>query len=579
MDNESPRYRIALEDFKRARRKAAMQDIVSRITGHSDALISFEEARKRLNASGEEAHGLQSIPLNAIIGSVGRYADFNRNFLPRRDTQKSRWVRVKSVLRDLDEMPPIQVYQIGEAYFVLDGNHRVSIARERGSTHIRAYVTEIHTKVPLSPETDFNDFILKTEYAEFLKKTKMDEYCPQADLSITAPGQYKRLVEYIALHHDQINAENEQKLSPQEAACHWYHEAYIPVVEIIRSRGILRGFPKRTETDLYVWIARHQEKLREELGWSVDAGNAAIDLVNQRGESFRQIFKRMAEKVRSVVLPPLLESGPPPGLWRKKHIAIHDTGHLFNNILVPLSGEWDSWKALDQALLIGQREKSHLMGLHITADKADLDSDAAEKIAEEFETRCHEAGLVGEFALDQGRVSSVINRRARWSDLVILHLAHPPQPQIASRISSGIHSLIQRCPRPVMTVPQATEKLERILVAYDGSLKARESLYMAAYFAGYWEATLSVLSVVGDQNKRSWQIRQAKSYLDTQKISANYIQREGNAAQAILNIAKEEEIDLILMGGYSRKPVAEVILGSSLDEVLRNTRKPVLICR
>ena len=83
MDQDSPRYRIALNDFKRARRKAALQEILSRITGHSDALIPFEEARKRLKASGEESLGLQKIPLNAIIGSVGRYADFNRNFLPR----------------------------------------------------------------------------------------------------------------------------------------------------------------------------------------------------------------------------------------------------------------------------------------------------------------------------------------------------------------------------------------------------------------------------------------------------------------------------------------------------------------
>jgi nucleotide-binding universal stress UspA family protein len=579
MNLESPRYRIALEDFKRARRKAALQDVISRITGQSDALISFEEARQRLKASGEKAHGLQKIPLKAIIGSVGRYADFNRNFLPRHDSQSSRWARVKSVLRDLDEMPPIQVYQIGEAYFVLDGNHRVSIAREREATHIKAYVTEIHTKVPLSPETDFNDFILKAEYADFISQTKIDESCPQAELNITAPGQYKILAEQISLHHEKINASNEKDISLEEATCRWYHDAYLPVIKIIRNRGIMRGFPKRTETDLYVWIAKHQEKLQEALGWSVDIDIAAADLVNQRGETYRQIFKRIKEKIRSLVLPSILEPGPAPGEWRKEHIAIHEPGALFANILVPLSGEWDSWKALEQAKLIGRHENAHLMGLHIAADKADLESDAAKAIGERFEKECQKAGLVGEFALDQGRVASVINKRARWSDLVILHLAHPPQPQIASRLGSGLRDLIQRCPRPVMTVPQPTEKIERLLVAYDGSPKANESLYMAAYIAGHWGTSLTVLTVVENENKRSWQRDRAKYYLKTQNIPATFIQREGDVAEAILNIVDEEKIDLILMGGYSRKPVAEVILGSSLDEVLRTTQKPVLICR
>ncbi len=579
MERESPRYRIALDDFRHARRKAAMQEILGRLTGQSTALLSFEEARQRLKASGEEVHGLEEIPLKAIIGSVGRYADFNRNFLPRRDIQSRRWAGVKSGLRDLDEMPPIDVYQIGEAYFVMDGNHRVSIARERGATHIKAFVTEIHTKVPLTPETDFNDFILKAEYTEFLLNTQVDESCPHADLSITAPGRYKVLEKHIEHHHQQMMAEENKEISRNEAACHWYNKVYLPLIKVIRRRGILRGFPKRTETDLYVWIAEHQEKLHEDLGWSVDVDVAAADLVDQRGESIRQKIRRILEKIRTRITPPILEPGPQPGKWRKAQIEPRDFEQLFASILVPINGEWDSWKALEQAILLGKEEESHIMGLHIVPNKEGLESDAAKKIANRFETRCKEAGLLGEFALDHGRVASVINKRARWSDLVILHLAHPPQPQISSRMNSGIRALVQSCPRPVLTVPETTEKLEHFLVAYDGSPKANEALYMAAYFATRWQASLSVLTIMEDINEWSWATRRARDYLDSHKISANYVQREGSVAKAILDVAKEEEIDLILMGGYSRKPVAEVILGSSLDEVLRTTRKPVFICR
>lgn len=579
MEPDSPRYRIALNDFKRARRKAALQDILSRFTGHSDALIPFEEARKRLNASGEKVHGLKEIPLKAIIGSVGRYTDFNRNFLPRSGAHASRWASVKANLRDLDEMPPIQVYQIGEAYFVLDGNHRVSIAHERKATHIRAYVTEIHTQVPLSPETDFNGFILKAEYAEFLRKTHIDECCPENEFKVTVPGQYQVLEERIQAHWRQANPNSAGEAVPKDGVRDWYEHDYLPSIESIRKRGILRDFPKRTATDLYIWIYKHHQRLEDELGWSVNAAAAAADLAEKHGERIKQKTQRFLGNIRKTVTPTLLESGQPVGAWRKKYAATHHANTLFENILVPLSGEYDSWKGLQQALLIGKIENAHLLGLHVSPNKTDAKSDAVGEIGERFKRECDEAGLKAEFALDFGKVSPVINERARWADLVILHLGHPPQPQIGSRLGSGLRDLIQRCPRPVMTVPQPTEKLENLLVAYDASPKANESLYIAAYFAGRWGAKLTVLCVVENTNQPSWQMVRAKNYLEGQEIAANYIQKEGNVPAMILKSVAENDIDLILMGGYSRPPVAEMLLGSALDEVLRKTHKPVLICR
>lgn len=577
MDYEAPQYRIALSDFKNARRKAALQEIISRITGQPDALIPFEEARKRLQASGEKSRGLQEIPLKAIIGSVGRYADFNRNFLPRHNSQSRRWVDVKASL--IHKMVPIQVYQIGEAYFVIDGNHRVSIARERGDTQIAAYVTKIHTKVPLTPETDLNDFILKAEYTEFLAHTNIDKSCPQAELSITSPGRYKTIEKHIALHREKLNAASDEEIGIEEAACDWYKNIYLPVVKIIRNRGILRGFPKRTVTDLYVWLSEHQERLREDLGWSVDLDLAADDLVDQKSEGLRPKAQRLVKKVRTALIPALLEAGPAPGTWREEYGSPPEEEALFAHILVPLRGTEDSWQALEQAILLAKRENAHLLGLHIEREEAEMKKPAAQKIARQFEERCKAEGLIGEFALDFGGISSVINKRARWSDLVILHLAYPPQPQIVSRLGSGLRQLLQRCPRPVLAVPSLAKKLDRILVAYDGSPKANEALYMAAYFAGRWRTSLFVLTVQEAGTMPKLGAIRAKRYLKKQKIAAEYIQKEGAVGQSILQAVDENEIDLIVMGGYSRKPVAEVILGSSLDEVLRSAKQPVLICR
>ncbi|HEX6305325.1 MAG TPA: hypothetical protein VFZ76_14120, partial [Anaerolineales bacterium] len=168
----------AVQDFRRARRQAALKDVLARLRGKSVGLLSFEEVREKLRAREASKKGLKDIPVDAIIGSVGRYGDFTRDFLPKQDTIEDRWVRVKVAVAESHEVPPIEVYKVGEAYFVLDGNHRVSVAHQMGTTHIPAYVTELKTKVPLTPDDEPEDLIIKSEYAEFLERTQLDELRP-----------------------------------------------------------------------------------------------------------------------------------------------------------------------------------------------------------------------------------------------------------------------------------------------------------------------------------------------------------------------------------------------------------------
>ena len=256
MDPRSPYYRQARDDFRRARRQAQLKEIVNWVRGKPNYLLPFEIVRKHLRATGEEKRGLQQVPLDAIIGSVGRYSDFTRDFLPRSDFAQNRWTRVKAAFRSLEEMPPVDLYQIGEAYFVLDGNHRVSIARGRGAKVIAAYVTKIQSKVPLTPDTDLDELILKAEYATFLEATQFDILVPEANLAVTVPGRYKIITDQIAQFHQA------QGPSFSDSLQEWYAQVYLPVIKIIRARGILRDFPNRTETDLFVWILSHQERLQ-----------------------------------------------------------------------------------------------------------------------------------------------------------------------------------------------------------------------------------------------------------------------------------------------------------------------------
>ncbi len=578
---EPPRYRIARDDFRNARRQAKMRDIINRLTGRPSHLLPFEEVRKRLKASGGKRLGLQRIPLDSIIGSVGRYTDFTRDFLPRSDSAAGRWVQVKEKFRNLQDMPPIQAYKIGEAYFVLDGNHRVSIARTRKATDIQAYVIEIQTRVPVTPDTDLDDLIIKSEYANFLEKTHLDEVRPQAVLTITAPGRYQILVDQINHHFTELQAKRREEISYQNAVCDWYDNVYSPVIKVIQRRGILRDFPNRTETDLYVWITQHQKELKHSFGWNLEPTVAVTDITDRHGTRIPRIISRNWQKLRTAIVPPSLDPGPRPGIFRKRQreIHAHDPAHLFTHMLMPLSGEENSWVALDFGVRLAWREEAHLMGLHIVPPGTDIPNSKTDAIRERFEFRCREVGIPGEMSIETGEIVPTIIKRATLSDLVILHLAHPPEDHPIIRMESGIRKLIQRCPRPILTIPEVPQKIEKLLVAYNGSPKSTEALYAAAYFSGRWVIPLVVLTVTEPFKVDSRIIGHARYYLRSHGIKTTFIQEDGDIAEIILDTAKSNDIDIIFMGGYSRSPLMEVVWGSSLDGVLAKSPIPVLICR
>jgi len=245
---------------------------------------------------------------------------------------------------------------------------------------------------------------------------------------------------------------------------------------------------------------------------------------------------------------------------------------------VAVNGRDDGWLALEQAIRVAQREQGHLYGLHVVANPADAEAEAALAVKEKFERRCRETEVPGELSIETGSIMRAIIDRARWSDLVVVSLAHPPGAQPVDRLSSGFSQLLRRCPRPVLTVPRAWSDLERLLLAYDGSPKADEALFVAAYLAGQWQLPLAVVTVLDDLGEGETAVK-ARSYLESQNVSADYIGTEGRPAEIILRTARSQERSLVIMGGYSHKPVMEIMLGSVVDEVLRTRNGPVLICR
>ncbi len=272
---------VADEVFSTARRRAFVQDVLAELSGRPDDLLSFERVSEQLRLS-EPADGasLQEIPLDKIVGSVGRYRDFNRAFLPRAQIDPRRWTRIERLNRQAD-LPPIDVFQVGEVYFVRDGNHRVSVARARGQETIRARVVEISARVPLGPKTSPDDLILKAGYAEFLEKTSLDRVCPDQHIELTRPGGYRSLLQHIEVHQFYMGLRSRGYPGLSEAAEDWYRSVYEPVVATIRQANILSRVPGRTEADLYLWIAENRARLQMRYGGQEKAREAVDDFAQE----------------------------------------------------------------------------------------------------------------------------------------------------------------------------------------------------------------------------------------------------------------------------------------------------------
>jgi nucleotide-binding universal stress UspA family protein len=576
---ENPKLASAIHDFRRARRQAQLEQVMARLTGASTELLNYEDVRQKLKGSRVTSRGLQDIPIDAIIGSVGRYTDFTRSFLPRQDEDQSRWAGVEKAMSDQTGLPPVEVYQIGDAYFVMDGNHRVSAAKQLGATHVEAYVTELHTRVPLSLDVQPQDLVVKAEYAEFLERTRLDELRSDADLSMSLPGKYQELEEHISVHRYFMGIEQNREIPYKEAVAHWYDTVYLPVVLMIRENGLLRDFPDRTETDLYLWILDHRDQLGQELAWEIQPEVAAEDLVDRFSPKLGQVIRRALQKIRTIILPKGITPGPTPGQWRRARSVKVPGEHLFSRILVAVDGKESGWHVVDQALKAARREEGRLVGLHVVASKREQESETIRAIQAEFIRRCDAAGVPSQWIVEVGDVSEEMCEVGRWLDLVVINLTYPPGDRPIARLSSGLRTLIQHCAVPVLAIPQASLGMSRILLAYDGSPKAKEALFVSTYLAGLWNAPLAVVTVLEENHTTSDTMKLAKRYLERHGIDAAYVEKQGNVGQSILEAAAEFGSDLIVMGGYGFNPVLEIVLGSAVDQVLRESRQPVLICR
>src|SRR5919109_3916614 len=254
----------ARADFQRARFKAFMNRVMGALSGQPTTLLSYDAIKEKLHIGGPIYRGVQTVRVDQIAGSLNRYHEFDRVFLPASDTLAPRWQSVNRAFYEEISLPPVVLYKVGQVYFVVDGHHRVSVAREQGQIYIEAEVRECATRVNLTPDIRLEDLEILESKVNFLERTSLDSLRPDANIKLTIPDGFDRMLEHIAVHRYFMGIDWKRDISEEEAIIHWYDNVYMPVIHVIRETAILKEFPTKTEGDLYLWVLDHQRYLVDE---------------------------------------------------------------------------------------------------------------------------------------------------------------------------------------------------------------------------------------------------------------------------------------------------------------------------
>lgn len=279
---------IAEMDFSKARLKAFFNSIGTILSPEKHQLLAFDEVKSILKIRGEEYRGVIPVPLEMIIGSEGRYRDFARGFLPKHDYLRERWVRVDTAHYKDIILPPIRLYELGGAYFVRDGNHRVSVAKLQGAIEIDAEVVSLGSNVRIKKGMgieELKEALIAYEKKEFYAQTLFGQITDDANLDFTSPGAYDQIVEHILVHKYYLNEHTDQEIEFVFATDSWYRGVYTPIAETIRSENLATRFPGRTVSDLYLYIVKHWDSLKRNYSVHLSASEAARDFTTRYGSS------------------------------------------------------------------------------------------------------------------------------------------------------------------------------------------------------------------------------------------------------------------------------------------------------
>ena len=259
----------AQDDFLRARRRQAVAAIGRRLsrTGDVEAMLPFDEVVAELGRVSEVDRGLQVVPIDAIVGTVDRGKEFDRSFRPTSSQVRGRWERIAKAMRRGEPLPPVQLYKVGDVYFVRDGHHRVSVARALGRREIEAFVTEVVTRVGASRGLRRSDLPLKGHERLFRERVPLDPEAA-AGVTLTDPWKYGDLAEAVEGWAYRASQDRGEILDRRSAARAWYEEEFVPVTRMLREAGLVGV--RETDADAYARLGGVRYRLMRTMDWNED---------------------------------------------------------------------------------------------------------------------------------------------------------------------------------------------------------------------------------------------------------------------------------------------------------------------
>lgn len=251
--------------FDSARRKEAYRRLSRSVRGGGEepSLLDLDEVRSRLRVFEETYEGIRPIPVARVVGTAGRSRDFDRDFLPRNERTRERWRKVEQIFPRGD-FPPIVAYEVDGRYFVVDGHHRVAVAKQRGIEYVDAEVTRLRTRQPLPEGADVGALIHAEQERRFLEESGLDDRDPPVRIPMSRPVGYPELLDLVKVHAFHLSSERGEVAALPEAGADWYERVYLRAVEAIRGSGLRDALPEAPEGDLFLWVYDRHRALRPE---------------------------------------------------------------------------------------------------------------------------------------------------------------------------------------------------------------------------------------------------------------------------------------------------------------------------
>jgi hypothetical protein len=284
--------------FDRARRRETYRRL-ARLLGGTDkkGLPSLDEVRKRLSLFEQHYIGIRPIEVAKILGTAERAPNFDKDFLPKSRETRERWQRLEKMMRG-GSLPPIAVYKVDDYYYVIDGHHRVAIAKAIKQEFIDAEVTELFSRYDIPPNADIGRLILMEQEELFMAQSGLDRARPEAGIHFTRPNGYIELLEVIRAHGYELCKQEGRVLSDEEVAGAFYDDIYLPAVEAIKKEGLPAALPDATDADLFLWVWQTRRTLFPEHG-EMTLEDAAKRAGERRAGGIKAKARKAARKAKS----------------------------------------------------------------------------------------------------------------------------------------------------------------------------------------------------------------------------------------------------------------------------------------